>query len=60
MRSKKPRCPYFSRAYLAQCDKDPGHDGWCSSMGDGFAPGWDPAVQPDPLGAWKEASDEAR
>jgi hypothetical protein len=38
------RCPFFSRAYNAQCDKPAGHDGSCSTFGDGFRPGFIPGV----------------
>lgn len=37
------RCPYFSRAYLVQCDLEPGHDGPCASEGDCFRGGWRPS-----------------
>lgn len=36
------RCPYFSRAYLVRCDLPEGHEGSCSSCGDGFRGGWRP------------------
>jgi len=43
------RCPYHSRAWNCRCDLPAGHDGLCNSMGDGFAPGWDPNEGP-PMG----------
>jgi len=36
------RCPFFSRAQGCQCDRQAGHEGWCSNDGDGFASGYDP------------------
>lgn len=30
------RCPFISRAYGGQCEKEAGHEGLCVSLGDGF------------------------
>ena len=37
------QCPFHSRAMGARCDLVHGHDGLCSSAGDGFVPGFVPA-----------------
>ncbi len=47
--SKPTRCPFHSRAWGCQCELEAGHEGSCVSAGDGFAGGWDPKKQPDPL-----------
>lgn len=42
-KTEKPkRCPFYSRAWGCRCDLPAGHQGWCNSEGDGFAPGYDP------------------
>jgi len=43
--SKKPRCPFHSRAWNCRCDLEEGHAGWCVSEGDAFAGGWDPTKE---------------
>jgi len=43
------RCWFHSRAYGGRCEDKMGHKGGCVSLGDGFAGGWDPRTQPDPL-----------
>ncbi len=48
---EEERCPFYSRAYHAQCEKKEGHTGDCVSLGDGFAGGWDPKKNPNPWGS---------
>jgi hypothetical protein len=43
------RCWFHSRAYGGRCEEAAGHEGLCYSLGDGFAGGWDPREQSDPL-----------